>query len=287
MREGIVGLDFGSTLVKAVWKQGEYKFASTKDKGLPEIVEDLRNAGVREVQVEGVRYRPDRLPQDFTVRKGVGDSIESEITAQVEGAKELLRIANDPVAEFLLVGMGTGTSYTWVTKEAYVRYPLGNPLGGGFLDGMLKFSLHTGYERFLAWASHGRPLDLCIKDVVPEKEGTFEGELVIANCGKAKEDSRIEDWCASLVNCVAVATARDVMLAHHMLEKERVILQDVMYVGQDVVYVGSTVAFNPVLQSMLDKYTRLVGKVPHFPPHGAFALAMGAYLRMDGMELQG
>ncbi len=285
MHERIAGMDFGTTLIKAVWKPADsYKFKSTKDVPIEHIIDELKQDGIKEIQVEGLGCKSEirgALLSDFEVRMCPTQFfIQNEQVWQVEGTKKLLRLENDRVEEFLLVGMGTGTSYTWVNKDGCVHYPLGNPIGGGFISGLAELVNVHGrgkYARFVELTSKGKPLDRRVKDLLPEKEGTFEGELVVANFDKVSywdQLSGVENVCATIVHCVAVTTIRDVMLAPHVLDKKA-------SVPLDVVYVGSTVAHNPVLKKMLADYSLAVGRIPHFPKNGEFALAMGAYLRND------
>ncbi|MBI4140800.1 hypothetical protein HY485_03095 [Candidatus Woesearchaeota archaeon] len=288
------GIDFGTTLTKAVWKKDDkYVFASTKEKSLQKIIDEMKKDGVDKVQVEGVKYTQkyanelwDNL---FMVRRSNSDPIISEINCQAVGARELLLFEGKSIDEFLLVGMGTGTSYSFVINNVTSHYPIGNSIGGGFMRGLAHlFGVHR-YSELVSRAERGNLLDLRVKDVLAEKKDVFEGELVIANFGRAnagdclsdfldkasgRERNKLNDVCATIVHCVAVATIRDVMLSSLTVDENQA-------VPEDVIYVGSTIAYNPVLQKMLNGYSYAIGKTPHFPANGAFALAMGAYLKAD------
>ena len=293
------GIDFGTTLIKAVWTENDdYHFASTKDVPLEEIVAQLKAAGVEQVGVARIRYAADKCQkqlQGFNITAIVGDAIQAEIHLQVAGAKELLKIGNDNAYDFLLVGMGTGTAYSFVINNVTSHYPIGNSIGGGFMRGLAHlFGVHR-YSELVSRAERGNVLDLRVKDVLAEKKDILEGELVIANFGRANagdclsdfldkacrcERKKLNDVCATIVHCVAVATIRDVLGIGCFLPEDVV-------VPKNVVYVGSTIAYNPVLQKMLNDYSHAIGKTPHFPQNSAFALAMGAYLQINDCVQKG
>lgn len=274
------GIDFGTSLVKAVWMHGEgYKFVSTADGPLDEIVQQMKNDQVRELHIAGIGYSKDSYEQfgEFELRVKEGDPIENEVMLQSGGAKRLLEIEGYPLPQFLLVSMGTGTSYTLVTKEKATKFPLGNSLSGGLIQGLGKVLGAANYEEIARLAACGTPLDLLIKDMIPEKAGTFEGELVVANFAKGSVDSEKKDAYATIMSLVAVATIRDVMLVGMMPNFQ---------VPEEVVFIGSTISRTPTLKNLLEMYSTMIGKKPYFPVHGEFSLAMGAYQMGSAMPLK-
>jgi len=261
------GMDFGSTFTKAVWKTDDiYRFASTQETSLEAILHELKNSGITQLNVAGIRYTP-KYALDFDVRTEEEDPIQNEIRLQAAGAQKLLELNGTPLDEFLLVSVGTGTSYTYVSKDAVRKFPIGNSIGGGFISGLSHVLEINDYKDFARYASEGQPLDTKIKDVLPVKEGTIEGEFVIANFGKATLSSSKKDICTSIVHAVAISTIKDVLVTG--------LIPD--YATTQVVFVGSTIAANLTLKNMFAQYTRLIGRTPYFPTHGEFALAMGAY----------
>lgn len=266
------GADFGTSLVKVVWmKDGQYRLYSTADVPLEGIVRQMEDEGVRSINVAGIGFseRHYGLFNGFELKTNQGESIDNEIALQAEGARRLLGNEGLQVKAFLLVSVGTGTSYASVTEAGVVRFPIGNSLGGGFISGLGKVLGVRDYETMAINASLGTPLDLLVKDVLPEKAGSFEGELVIANFGKAASGGLSLNAYASIVSTVAVAIARDVVVLGMIPNFQ---------VPSDVVFVGSTVSRTPALRDMLARYTQLIiGKKPQFPKDGEFALAIGAY----------
>lgn len=265
------GIDFGSSLVKAAWKNdGEWRFASTADTPLEDISRRLGKEGITRAHIAGIGYSEANAEhfRDFEMRRGEGDPIEQEVQLQAEGTKQLLEEQGYQGENFLVVSIGTGTSYTLVTRDSTTRFPLGNSLGGGFIHGLGRVLGALDYQEIAT--AEGASLDLCIKDMLPDKKGTLKGELVVAHFGKGTADSPRASTYASAMSTVAAATIRDILLLGMIPDFQP---------PQDVVYVGSTVARTPLLQYLLSAYSAAIGKNAHFPAHGEYALAVGAYHR--------
>ena len=276
------GIDVGSSLTKVVWKAQDYQFATTADKPLEVILEELRADNVKELYAAGIGSIPEQ--KDFIVYKTTKDVIANEILLQAKGAGVLLQRQGIFLDDFLLVSLGTGVSYTSVRKgektydslgvEEVQHFPLGSAIGGGFIQGLSKI-INQRDSGVQSLENTYAPLDLLVQDKLPEKIGTFEGSLVIAHFGKANENSHKEDVYKSIVHCVAVSTVRDVLLVGMVKDFPQ---------HNHVVYVGSTVARNPSLQVLLQSYTQAIGKIPHFVDKGEFSLAMGAYLEAENKD---
>jgi len=266
------GVDFGSSLVKAVWVENGFKqYFSTADCSLKKIAYSMAQADVTQINVAGIGYSPERV-QEFVsygmkVKSFEGDAILNEIQSQAHGARQLLE---EHIDNFLLVSIGTGTSYTSINGENTTKFPLGNSLGGGFLHGLGQVLGIQDYTKIAA--TNEASLDLCIKDMIPEKVGSFEGEMAIANLGKGKINSEKSSALASAVNIIASTTIKDIML-YGMIPH--------FQVPNDVVYIGSTISHTPLLKNLLQAYTLAIGKTPHFPKRGEFALALGAMISED------
>jgi len=259
------GVDIGSSLVKAVWiKEEGYKLFSTADTPLEEIAQELKEDGIKRINVVGIGSHADYF-KDFDIKTTEGDKIENEVRLQARGVKKMLE---NPDISFLLVSIGTGTSYTLVKGEKVIRFPLGNSISGGYINGLGKVLGMQDYNELVKLSAASMPLDLCVKDMIPEKAGTFEGELIIANFGKGTADSEKGRAYASVVSSVAVTSIRDIMLMNMM---------PAFQPPKDIVYIGSTVSRTPLLKNLLNQYSIMIGKNPHFPKNGEFALAMGAY----------
>ena len=270
------GIDFGTTLVKVVWKhENNYTFLSTAKQPLEEIIKELKKEGIKQLNIVGIKSRNiHRITglADFELIAPKGDLITNEIELQANGLKKLLELENIPTDKFLIVSIGTGTSYTFVDKFNIKRFPLGNSIGGGYIRGIGELFGTKNYQEMVEHAVGGKILDYCIKDAIPEKEGTFEGELVIANFGKADSKSKNKDIYASTINCVVVSTIRDIMLIDMIPDFK---------VPDDIIYIGSTLSNNQLLKELLIKYSQMIGKKPEFPFYGEYALAIGAYHHND------
>lgn len=270
-------LDVGSSLVKAVWKRGEeLHFASTADYSLQRILASMNSDGVRDVlrvgngpvSEESLTRTIKQAGADFNVRTISGDPIDTEIRLQAAGARKLLEQSAQRPASFLLISVGTGTSYTFVSEDSYKHFQFGNSLSGGTLLGEAKALGFGSYDAFAAAASRGTPQHLLYKDLLPALAGSLKGEFVVSSGGRLYEDSSLEDRCATKVSSVGIATLRDTLILGEIPPFSST---------QDIVYIGSTIARTPLLKGMLAGYSSALGKKPHFPKNSEFALALGAY----------
>jgi type II pantothenate kinase len=268
LRHMKAGLDIGSSLVKAVWMHhGEYRYSSTADVPLEQIARQMSEEKVTHLNLAGIGNKAACL-EGFSISAAEGDIIGNEVMLQAKGTKRLLEMQGYALGEFLLVSIGTGTSYTLATKAGAKKFPIGNPLGGGFINGLGKIFGANNYDELAAMSEEGLALDLLIKDMIPEKSGTIEGEMVVANFGKAAYDSGIPSAYASIISTVAIAIVKDIAVFMSVPDFQP---------PKDVVFIGSTVARTPLLKDMLYANSKLIGKAAYFPEHGEFALAMGAY----------
>ena len=266
------GIDVGTTLTKAVWsKDGQRVYASTAERTWPDLLDQLRADGVTRVATVGIGADPTRRAglDAFEAVPPLGEPIATEIRLQVDGARALLADDAPDVEAFLLVAIGSGTSYALVEGPRIKRFPYGNPIGGAFLRGLgLALGIDDHAELARA-AAAGRSLDLRVEEVVPELKGTPTGDFVVADFVKSKLGSPRDDVAAGLVQCVATATLRDLLLID---------AAEGFHVPQHVVVVGSTAAGTPALVDALRKGTEALGRHLHAPARGPFALALGAHL---------
>lgn len=266
------GIDFGTTLVKAAWKtNGEFKFSSTADTPLEDIIDQLKGDGVTQVNFTGIGYADvkDDYLKGFETKTLNGDEIQREIELQADGTRRLLRKDGFQGDDFLVVSIGTGTSYALVTKDKVTKFIYGNPVAGGSINGLGQHAGASNYNELAELSIKSKPVDLYIKDMIPETEGTLKGDLVIAHFGKATKDSDKSSIFASAIETVAVLTSRDINMFELMPD---------FLPPKDIVYIGSTVALTPALKTSLKRWSMLIpDKTLHFPEHGEFALAIGAY----------
>ncbi len=118
------GIDLGTTLVKAAWmKDGQYQLVSTADSSLEEIAQRMKREGVIDVSLAGINVTDDRLKSlsSFNILPQEKQTVETEIATQSSGVKELLKMAGNNLENYLLVSIGSGTSYTTVNKNQTIH----------------------------------------------------------------------------------------------------------------------------------------------------------------------
>lgn len=257
------GIDRGTTLTKFAWlDDGRLQLFSTANARPESILDEMRAAGIVRARTVGIGQGP--AASGIIEERASGDPIADEIALQAAGVRRLLGDAAPE--EFLLVSIGTGTSYTFVTKDGTERHPLGNAIGGGFIAGLAKL-LRVDVRQVEANAAESpSSLDLLVKDVLPSAMG-MQGEFVVAHFGKDAPDDElsVRRACASLLRTVAVSVVRDLMLFGMQRR-----------MPADAVFIGSTVSTFRTLREHLGNYAPFAGLVPHFPPRGEYAAAIGA-----------
>ncbi|MBI3633864.1 MAG: hypothetical protein HY226_06290, partial [Candidatus Vogelbacteria bacterium] len=236
-RPNVAGIDFGSSCTKFVWQRDpdhygnagldRLIFSSTADKTIEEIVVDLQKSNVTMAVATGINIDNETnlnklLGWRTTIVRPTGDHIDSEISLQAHGAIELLnQVGPSKFRNFLLVSIGTGTSYTfvdwngsWATKDfgKVERFPLGNAVGGGFIKGVLELAGAGIKTEHIHSTLLDVILDIKIKDLDSSFAGTPMGELPVAYLGNAKHDSNKQDIMQAVTNCVATTIFRDILL---------------------------------------------------------------------------
>jgi pantothenate kinase len=262
------GVDFGSTLIKAYWRQRrtDEQFASTADMSRDELIAALAKDGITSIHATGIGDTAGF--ERFELKRASGDPIVREKYFQADGVRELLNRGVGCPDGFWLVSIGTGTSYTMVAGRTFKPYPIGNPIGGGTLAGLSAYFGATDPADFDRLASVGKTLDILFKDRMPELAGTVQGEYVISHFGKATAQSSREDMCATLVAEVAVQITRD------LLDKSAAFGFEPQ---GDVVFIGTPICRLTSLKRRLEVYARGIGVKPHFPVGSEYAAALGAY----------
>ncbi|MGX1264501.1 pantothenate kinase [Rossellomorea marisflavi] len=123
----VIGIDAGSTLTKLVYKEDgkiHYKRFPTNDHLF--IRQFLKLDPSDSVVVTGGRA---------DLWRGTESVPMHEFDAVTTGARELLRQEGKSLDEFILVNIGTGTSFFRVKSDEYERV-LGSGIGGGMFMGL-------------------------------------------------------------------------------------------------------------------------------------------------------
>jgi hypothetical protein len=288
-----IGLDIGSTLTKIVIQNdsepsgSEFQLDTARNSNVfgfsdaEELIcwltDTLRNKdGGYSIGVTGTGAPlfmkvAQRYP-DLAVATLDGDAVQCELRLQMAGARGLARRQGSALPEdFLLVGIGTGTSYTFVEGENIRPYHIGNPMGGGTLlgfgGGMMDSDNADLFER------HG---DIHMKDRLPELAGSPFGELVLSSGGNLPNKAEALDWVTNAKN-VVTDIAIDILKFGDM-EKWQV--------KGPLVFVGTPVDEYPVfhhwLKKVFSQLHALTGREYRILEDASFAGAYGAYLLATG-----
>lgn len=276
-----IGIDCGQTLIKCVWtnaageRQHEtfpYARFASEMATIPFLEKRIDN-GVTTVRIVGLGWLgipTSQLQSRFSglefIRAAPLDRIADEKRVQARGVRELVKEQNLGVDDFLVVSVGSGTSYTLVNGDHLEPMSMGNPIGGGYILG------HAGFNRlsleYFETNSQGIPLDSRMFEAIPELVNSPEGQYVLAHFAKCDANSRPQDYAATLMHHVAVAVIRDIM----NLEKQG------GYQFKNIVFVGTPVNRFPMLRGFLETYAQFLGKTSFVPSNGQYAGALGAML---------
>lgn len=194
-----------------------------------------------------------------------------EFKALGQGALFLLKQENLYAQEpFLLVNIGTGTSWHLINKEKQERI-LGSGIGGGTLMGLGSIlSNEREFSQLVRLAGEGNKnnIDLLVKDVYESKESPIDEMLTASNFAKLSFDERHSpaDLMASLINMIAETIA---LLSLHAGSLQQT---------KKLYFIGSTVSNNYPLQSRLSLYSTMLGLESRFIEKGEYSGAIGAML---------
>ncbi|MCQ2555439.1 MAG: type II pantothenate kinase [Clostridia bacterium] len=172
-------------------------------------VEQVNLTGVGSSAIDKAIYGlPTFLVDEFTAN-GVGGGYFAE------GRKE-----------FVVVSMGTGTSYVGV-KNGVPTHLGGIGIGGGTIIGLSKFLLNTNeIDKILELASMGnvKNIDLTIGDISHNPLPGLETEITASNFGKARYSACIEDKAAGLVHMVIEDICQTASLIAHGRDIKSIVL---------------------------------------------------------------
>lgn len=275
------GIDVGSTLLKAALYDevnDNHIYLSTSNFSKEVFIERIKDLSPTQFATTGIGVYD--LPFELSYPRDK-DLIGSEIILQAKGAQRLMSFEDIDNSNFGLISIGTGISYTHCQADKTTHLPFGNFLGGGFLTGVS--SQINGFIDNKEYSDVGHRLsviddlascvmqdenecDLLVKDKILELNDSFQGEFIIASCGKLNTNSDLEQICFGLVNCIAASVMRDVMM-YKTFEQFPV---------NQLVFIGSCVNEMNSLRKLLLKYSKLFCLEIKFPHLGEFAGALGA-----------
>ena len=193
-----------------------------------------------------------------------------EFQATFEGTRMLLLEKGKQIASpFIVINIGTGTSWYLINGDGYERI-LGSGIGGGTFTGL--GSLLTNIEDFHQLAdltSKGEKgnVDLLVKDIYESAETPINGNLSAANFAKGNTVKNSNaDRLTSLANMIAETVTLLTLQAaamHHVKE---------------VILIGSTLVGFETFVKMLTQYMEMVGLSAAFLNRGEYCGAIGAFL---------
>lgn len=269
------GIDCGSSLKKFAWRD-DMGGLSLMCPSSPEVsLGAMRDSGVTTLRITGLGELPEGL-DGFEVCRSQLNRINEEHRLQVAGARELLTSGEGmPLKDFLLVSIGSGVSYTFVYGDSIVNFPFGNPRGATEIYGdMLVNGSEIPPDYYLELpvpppgnVGHGVPLDLLMRDLMPELTDHYTGKYVASHGAGFKKGIRLEDYAASKLNALAVQVVRDIaitqLLGNHF---------------PNVVFVGTPIVRFPRLFEFMLPYQAELEVTFHVPRFAQFAGAVGALL---------
>ncbi len=267
-----IGIDAGGTLVKvAYWESNNIVYQTFPSQATGDAVSWLYNTFENPtVCITGGKSQ--LLAEKLTApAKTVVEFDATNRGIQFLAGQQRYAIENN----FMFVNVGTGTSIHLVRDRGQQRIG-GTGIGGGTLIGL--GYLLTGvedYTRMLQLASNGDRgnADLKVKDVFEGALSPISGDLTASNFGK-KESMIAQSPSASDILAAIIGMIGEVVVT---ISSQMAVQNDVDY----IVYIGSSFRSNPLLQDIIEEYTRLVGMEPVFLENGEYSGAVGALLSLD------
>lgn len=262
-----IGIDAGGTLIKVVYEERErmrYKFypISQLDSVIGWIKVISPAGKIALTGGKAIYLQRNYFPNAILV---------PEFNATCNGARFLLTGEGNTMETYILVNIGTGTSWFFINGENQERI-LGSGIGGGTFMGLGE--LLTGEKDFselvlLAASGNKTKVDLSVSDIYMGEATPVEGHLTASNFAKGiKENQSHEDMMASLTNMIAETIVLLTLQAA------------TIHKSHNVVYMGSTFSGNDPLKKVLESYKGMLGMKTCFLTNGQYCGALGAWLAL-------
>lgn len=256
------GIDAGGTLTKLVYEEhGRYHYKVFGSDELLKVLNWIRLTSPDSTLflTGGKAEKLKTLHPESTVFAEF-DSIE-------EGIRSLVHTQNEKLPRYILVNIGTGTSFFKVAPEEFSRVT-GSGMGGGLFMGL--GALLTGTDHFhelveMSENGNREAVDLMVKDVYEGDESPVPDYLTAANFAKVRSgEASGNDVIRSLTNLIAETV---ILLAHQLAVSHRC---------QKLVFIGSTLLANSPLKEDLKQFETLLGCQCVFVDNGSFSGSIGA-----------
>jgi type II pantothenate kinase len=167
---------------------------------------------------------PDAPPEGavcaYTGAKAQGDIIFPEFECTALGAQKLTGLK-----DFLLVNMGSGTSFTRISGEITTHLG-GSGVGGGTIAGLYDFlyqneKLSVKEIAKLSKKGNLQKVDLMVSDVLGtglEETSLLNNDVTAVNLKKLSPDTKREDYAAGIVNLAVQSILMMAVFAHRNKE---------------------------------------------------------------------
>lgn len=265
----IVGIDIGISTTKfaIIDENGEAVFHEMKAE--PMTIEKL------EWYIDTLlflgRFDIDTVAVTGVGAKKIGDTLYKRPVIHVDEFEANFMSAQRYIDKdrFIVVSMGTGTSFVLVENGTYTHIG-GSALGGGTLQGLMNL-LMPGMEFFefreLAKKGELKNIDLQIGDVSPVELPNLPMDTTAANFGKVKEEPEQADVAAGLVNLIL----QNIGVMANLAGKGR---------GIDTFCFIGLMCTLPQSRDIFDRLEKLYGIHIVVPEHTKTFTALGAALKV-------
>lgn len=257
-----IGIDIGITSTKIAAVQGnEVLFAVIlREIFSPEIITDLlahygfKSTDVESISVTGVGQSKIKYPLLEKIPRPVG-----EFEANAAGAGFFYDLE-----KFIIVSMGTGTSFVKVENGEYAHLG-GSALGGGTLTGLSKMVFHGDSSTYICKLADKGDLahvDLHL-DEVCKVDKRFPLRITASNIRKGNKQTSREDAALGLLNLVVQNIG---VMAY---------FAGLGFGIKDFVCIGRVTQI-PQCEQLLEQVSKLYEVNFHIPKYAPFITAIGA-----------
>jgi type II pantothenate kinase len=258
----IIGIDAGGTLTKLVYEEGgRYHFKLFDSKNLDSVIK-----WVEIISPQASLYvTGGGAGKIKSLRKDV--RVIPEFLAVEEGTRRLLKDQNHELTRYIVVNIGTGTSFFIADDRNFTRV-LGSGIGGGMFMGLgSRLTDVTDFAELVRLAAKGQreSLDLMVRDIYEDQETPVSGNLTASNFAKYKKGkTNDKDVLRSLSNMMAETI---ILLANQLSIRHNV---------QSIVFIGGTLSGNTPLKEDLSQFKEMLDYHAIFPDNAGFTGSLGA-----------
>ena len=268
----IIGVDMGGSYTKIVsMREGKIDNVSINKASIP-LEENLKSfINSNNINIKNIKK---------IVLTGTGSATINESVCKLETVKADEFICNRlgtkyfiSLDEFLIVCMGTGTSFTRVKGEE-AEHLGGTGIGGGTLVGLSNLLLNTTDINLISeLAAKGNlsKVDLQIRDISEEPYGNLPLDITLSNFGKINKEANNEDLALGLINMILQCIGRMAMFSVQNCN-----IKDFVLIGR--------LASLPQCNEIFRLFEELFNIKFYIPEHNEYITAIGAALAFNGRK---